>query len=246
MENSTNETESGAGKQSPLVIPGAILLAGVIIAGAVMYSGGAKTAQAPNSKEQAGSVAAAASEDAKKALTAEAGDFVLGDPAATVTLVEFADFQCPFCGKLFKETLPSVKENYVKTGKVRFIFRDFAFLGDESFRAAEAARCAGEQDKFWDYHDYLYGHQKGENQGAFSDDNLKKFAGILKLDQTSFDACLDSGKYRDLVEKESKAGQELGVTGTPTTFINGVAAAGAIPFSDLSKKIDAALSEAGR
>ena len=239
MENSTNENEV---KQSPLVIPGAILLAGVIIAGAVMYSGGGRTAEAPDADGQAAAVAT--SEDAKMLLDAEPGDFVLGNPEAPVTLVEFADFQCPFCGKYFKETLPRVKDAYIKTGQVKFIFRDFAFLGEESFRAAEAARCAGEQGKFWDYHDYLYGHQKGENEGAFSDANLKKFADVLKLDRTLFDACFDSGKYRDAVERESMLGKELGVSGTPTTFVNGKAITGAIPFSSLDKDIQSALETA--
>ncbi|MBI2039202.1 MAG: DsbA family protein [Candidatus Niyogibacteria bacterium] len=239
MENSTNEGEA---KQSPFIIPGTILLAAIIIAGALMYSGGPKTAKAPDPNEQA--AAAGVSEEAKQLLQAEAGDFVLGNPAAPVTLVEFADFQCPFCGRFFKQTLPQIKEKYIKSGQVKFIFRDFAFLGEESFRAAEAARCAGEQGEFWNYHDYLYNHQSGENKGAFSDANLKKFAGALGLDQESFDACLNSGKYRELVEKESSGGRALGVSGTPTTFVNGVAVEGAVPFAEIEKEIQAAL-EAG-
>lgn len=243
MENENSEI-GGEAKQSPLIIPGAILLAGVIIAGAVMYSGDSKTTvEAPNLGKQTAAVSA--SDEAKTLLQASPGDFVLGNPQAKVTLVEFADFQCPFCEKYFHETFPQIKEKYAKTGKVKFIFRNFAFLGEESFRAAEAARCAGDQGRFWDYHDYLYDHQRGENQGAFSDVNLKKFADTLKVDRAMFDACFDAGNYRELVKKESELGRELDVSGTPTTFVNGKAITGAVPFSTLEKEIQAALIAGG-
>ena len=110
-----------------------------------------------------------------------AEDFVRGNETATVTVVEYADFQCPFCGRFFRETEKNLLDEYVKAGKIKFIYRDFAFLGYESSQAAQAAHCAGEQGKFWEYHDYLYSHQNGENQGAFSTTNLKSFAGMLKL-----------------------------------------------------------------
>lgn len=108
-------------------------------------------------------------------------DFVLGNPNASITLVLYVDFQCPFCGKFFAETEQTALANYVKDGKVKLVSRDFAFLGDESLKAAEAARCAGDQGKFWEYHDYLFTHQKGENQGNFSNLNLKTFAKELGL-----------------------------------------------------------------
>jgi protein-disulfide isomerase len=107
-------------------------------------------------------------------------DFVQGDAIANVSVVEYADFQCPFCGRFFKET-KTLFTDYIKNNQVKFVYRDFAFLGPESIQAAQAARCAGEQGKFWEYHDYLYTHQNGENQGNFSDDYLKSFAGELKL-----------------------------------------------------------------
>ncbi len=109
-------------------------------------------------------------------------DFVLGGGVNTkVTVIEYADFQCPFCGKFFKETEETLLNSYIESGQISFVYRDFAFLGPESTRASEAARCAAEQGKFWEYHDYLFNHQKGENQGAFSDLYLKSFAGELKL-----------------------------------------------------------------
>jgi len=108
-------------------------------------------------------------------------DFVLGNQNAPITIVLYVDFQCPFCGKFFKETEQTVLANYIKDGKVKLVSRDFAFLGDESLRAAEAARCAGDQGKFWEYHDYLFTHQNGENKGNFSNLNLKTFAKALGL-----------------------------------------------------------------
>jgi protein-disulfide isomerase len=108
-------------------------------------------------------------------------DFILGDPNAKVTIILYEDFQCPFCGRFFADTESTIRNTYVKDGTVRLVYRDFPFLGSESFKAAEAARCAAEQGKFWEYHDYLYSHQMGENQGAFADTKLKTFAGTLKL-----------------------------------------------------------------
>lgn len=108
-------------------------------------------------------------------------DFILGSSEAPVTVIEYSDFQCPFCGKFFKETEQTLMDSYIKEGKIRFVHRDFAFLGNESTVAAEAARCAGDQGKFWEYHDYLYNHQNGENRGNFSNINLKSFANNLGL-----------------------------------------------------------------
>lgn len=108
-------------------------------------------------------------------------DFALGNPQAPITIIMYEDFQCPYCGRFFQDSEKSIRDSYVKDGTVKFIYRDFPFLGPESYKSAEAASCANEQGKFWEYHDYLYSHQMGENQGAFSDTNLKSFAGTLKL-----------------------------------------------------------------
>lgn len=108
-------------------------------------------------------------------------DRTLGNKNARVVLIEYADYQCPFCGKFFKEVVQPVTDTYVKEEKVLFVYRDFAFLGQESLKAAEATLCANEQGKFWEYHDYLFTHQDGENRGNFSDDYLKSFARELKL-----------------------------------------------------------------
>ena len=166
---------------------------------------------------------------------------MLGNPDAPVTIAEFADFQCPFCGRFFQTTSKGIIEKYVKTGKAKFIYHDFAFLGDESNWAAEAARCAGDQGKFWQYHDYLFGHQKGENAGSFTKDHLKSFALEIGLNAGEFNNCLDSGKHAKDVTNDTEVGRKLGVTGTPTSFVNGKIVQGAIPFDQFEPTILEAL-----
>ena len=129
------------------------------------------------------------------------------------------------------------------TGKVRFGYVHFAFLGDESVLAAQASECAGDQDKFWEYHDLLFNSQSGENKGAFTAENLKKLAGELKLKQADFDTCLDSGKYEELVKSQTSTFQQIGVQSTPSFIINGQALVGAQPFESFQQVIEAELNE---
>ena len=164
-----------------------------------------------------------------------------GDPDAPVTIIEFADFQCPFCGRFFTETEPQIDEQYMQGGRVRFGYFNFAFLGPESTWAAEAAECAADQNKFWEYHDKLYESQSGENQGAFNKDNLKKVAKELGLDTSAFDDCIDSGKYTQLIEEESSMASSIGVRSTPTFLINGQPVVGAQPFEIFEQTIDSLL-----
>ena len=164
-----------------------------------------------------------------------------GDPNAPVTIIEFADFQCPYCGRFFVQTKPQIDEAYIQSGKVRLGYWNFAFLGDESTWAAEAAECAADQDKFWEYHDILYGSQSGENQGAFNKDNLKKFAEELGLDTQTFNECLDSGKYTSLIQDDTSASSALGVNSTPTFLVNGQAVVGAQPFEVFQQTIESLL-----
>jgi len=129
----------------------------------------------------------------------------------------------------------------VKTGKVRFGYLHYAFLGPESQRAAEASECAAEQGAFWPYHDRLYERQAGENRGAFSQDNLKQFAVELGLDGRAFNACLDSGKYAAVVRADTAAGESLGVKGTPAFLANGRPLVGALPFEAFRQVIETEL-----
>lgn len=172
------------------------------------------------------------------------GDFpVLGKSDAKVTVVEFADYQCPFCEQFFSQVENQLKKDYIDTGKVQFYFRNFAFLGQESDWAAEAAYCANEQNAFWQYHDYLYTHQGQENSGTFSKANLEGFASDLGLNTSQFNNCLDTDKYKDKLDADTNAGKTAGVTGTPTIFINGQMLVGAQPYDSYKTIIDQELNK---
>jgi len=168
-----------------------------------------------------------------------------GKDNAPVTIVEFSDFQCPFCGKFFTETYPSIIKDYVDTGKVKFVYKDFPLsnLHPEAQKAAEAARCVEEQKGavgFFKMHDKLYA-----NQETLSVENYKKWAKEIGVDQGKFDTCLDSGKYADAVKADLAYGQQLGVSGTPSFFINGKMLTGAQPYSVFKQAIDAELAAVG-
>ena len=152
----------------------------------------------------------------------------LGDPNAPITVEEYADFQCPACGAFARGTLRQVEDKYVKTGKVKVVFHHFAFLGNESTRAAEASECANEQGKFWEYYDTLFANQAGENQGAFNDANLANFAQQLNLDMDKFNTCMKDRTHLAKVQASTNDGTTRGVTQTPTVFINGKKYVGAI------------------
>jgi protein-disulfide isomerase len=131
---------------------------------------------------------------------------------------------------------------YVDNGKVRMGYFHFIFLGEESQWAAEAAECAGDQDKFWEYHDYLFENHAGENTGAFNKENLKAFAAELKLDTATFDECLDSGKYTQAVQEMSQIARSIGVQSTPSFAINGQALIGAQGFDAFQPVIESFLA----
>ena len=165
------------------------------------------------------------------------GDYVKGDENAPVTIIEYSDFECPFCGRFFEQTLPQIEENYIDTGKVKLIYRDFPLgFHANAQKAAEAAECAGEQGKYWEMHDTLY------ETGALSIANLKQHAKDLGLDSTQFDSCLDSGKYATEVTDDMAKGQAAGVSGTPSFTINGKLLVGAQPYATFAQMIDAELS----
>lgn len=120
---------------------------------------------------------------------------------------------------------------------MRFIYWNFAFLGDESQWSAEAAECAADQNKYWEYHDKLFASQQGENQGAFSKENLKKFAADLGLDTATFNECLDSGKHTAVVTSDTQIAQQIGVRSTPSFIVNGTPLVGAQPYSEFERLI---------
>ncbi len=170
-------------------------------------------------------------------------DPFLGSPNAKVTLVEFSDFQCPFCERFFTQTWPQIKTNYVDTGKVKFVYKNLAFLGQESTDAANAAMCAKEQNKYWEYHDKLFNSQQGENQGAFKVDNLKKFAADLGLNTTQFNSCLDANKYNAQVQADTKMANDNGFNSTPSFAVGSTPLVGAQPFAQFKTIVDSELAK---
>jgi protein-disulfide isomerase len=191
-----------------------------------------------------------------------ANDNSMGDPNALIKIEEFSDFQCPFCERFYQETQPLLRQYYIDTGKIQFVYRSFGnFVSQnvggaktESQDAAAAAYCAGEQNKFWEMHALLFANVLGENVGSFTDRRLEAIAEKVEgLDMDQFRSCYSSGKYEDRVQQDSKDGQAAGITGTPgfivTYTVNGETKTklieGAQPFSTFQQELEAALNEAG-
>ena len=241
----------------------AIVVVGVLIAGAILLRGSRPStpANAPTGNSGGNGIPVTTA-----TLTpVGSGDRVMGNPNAKVTLVMYEDFQCVFCGAVSgsQSNTPAIQYllkndpswtpfmpvvmNYVKNGSIQFVYRDYPFLGPESTRAAEAARCAEDQGQFWQYHDYLFAHQGEENKGTFSDPNLESFAKTLGLNTIDFNNCLSSNKYGQAVADSKTEGDTAGVTGTPKGFIlinnNKLVATidGAESAPMVQQKLDAAL-----
>ena len=167
-----------------------------------------------------------------------------GNPNAKVTIVAFEDFRCPFCEKLFTDTEPQLQKDYIDTGKVKFYYRNYQFLGPASVVAGNAGECANEQDKFWEFHDYMYKNQPSESDTSmYTTDNLTQIAGQLGMNTSQFQSCLNSKKYDTNVSKDLSDGQKAGVSGTPTLFINGLPVVGAQPYSAFKTLIDQELAK---
>jgi len=168
----------------------------------------------------------------------------MGDPNAPVKIIEYSDFQCPYCANFVKNTEQQLIDAYIATGKVYFEYHSFGeFIGPESARAAEAAYCAGDQNKFWDMHDLLFANQAAENSGAFTDKRLTAFAAKLGLDAGKFSDCFTSGKYATQVTKDGADAAQSGVKATPSFVINGKLLEGAQPFTAFQTEIDALLKK---
>jgi len=165
----------------------------------------------------------------------------LGSESARVTVEEYSDFQCPYCARAAQTMDPKIEEEYVADGRVKLVFHPVALIGQESLWAAEAAECANEQGKFWDYHDKLFENQRGENQGGFSIKNLKRFAEELALDTQAFNQCIDSHKYEDLVKAETQDALKKDIQSTPTFVIGEQTVDGPRSYDDLKKVIEAEL-----
>jgi len=174
-------------------------------------------------------------------------DPIIGDPNAEITIIEFSDFQCPFCARFNTQTLPSIFEEYISQGKVKLVFRDFPIqsIHPNALPASVAAECANEQGKFKEMHDKLFDNQNQWNKQETVDalSLFKQYALEMKLDSKIFESCLDNGKYIDEIRKDLKDGQDYGVSGTPGFFIGNekvgyIELKGAQPFESFKKVID--------
>ncbi|MBI4087758.1 MAG: DsbA family protein [Candidatus Liptonbacteria bacterium] len=235
------EMKEASGQRRDYFLPASILVAGIMISGSIVYLVGNKNsapAAVGNLKNQLANVGASAATDISSR------DVILGDPKAPVAFIEYGDYQCPFCGKFFTQVEPKLRDEYIKTGKVKMVFKNFQFLGSESTAAGAAAECAKDQKQFWAYHDALYAAEivdGEENNGNLKRSLFLKLASDLKLDIGAFTSCLDGNKYVAQIEDDTSKAQSVGVNSTPTTFVNGRKLSGALPYEQFKAAIDTAL-----
>ena len=176
---------------------------------------------------------------------AEVNGRLAGKADAPVKIIEFADFQCPFCKQWSDNVEKKLLEEFVNTGRASIQYVSFAFLGEESKRAAQAAECAADQKRFWEYHDLLFVRQGQENSGVFSASNLKKYGAELKghysdFDTAKFDKCVDSGEKAGAIDAQTKQARDAGVQSTPSFLVNGAAVSGVQPIETFRQAIVAA------
>mgnify|MGYP000632418575 CR=1 FL=1 len=174
-------------------------------------------------------------------------DPMIGDEDATITLIEFTDYQCPFCSRHFQQTYGQIKKDYIDTGKVKYVSRDFPLgFHPHAQKASEASECADDQGKFWEMHDELFNKQGEWSQSPDAVAAFKKMATDLGLNAGTFNTCLDSGKYKAEVEKDLADGQASGIDGTPGFWIigpdgTGQKISGAYPFETFKAAFDGLL-----
>jgi len=233
-----NNTE----KKSSFYIPLAIVLAGLIIAGAIVFT---KISESPPEKTNQKETARANSQENKEKNNGDSGievnigenDHVKGNPEAPITVVEFSDFQCPYCEK-FHPSMQQITKEYPE--KVRWVYKHFPLssIHPHALSTALASECAGEQGKFWEFADKLF-----ENSSNLGDGLYKEIASELGLNIENFNECLSSEKYAEKIKADYQEGVRLGVRGTPTSFINGRIIPGALPYESLKIAVETLLSE---
>lgn len=217
-----------------LFLPISILIAAVLVSGTILYTRGMLPFGGP----------AGGGENeppAKVKVEVSDSDHMLGSKDAKVTIVEFSDFQCPFCRTFFNDAYAKLKKEYIDTGKVRLIYKHFPLsFHAMATPAANASECAAEQGKFWEMHDKIFQEQSKLGTGTveFAVKDLKKWAAQIGLKAAQFNSCLDSKKYQSRVDGDTTYGGELQVSGTPTFFINGNRLVGAQPFASFQNLID--------
>jgi protein-disulfide isomerase len=210
----------------------AVLICGVVFVAAIIYAG-------PQIAEKIFPAQLTAADEQLRDMTASN---TMGNPDAPIKIVEYGDFQCPYCLEFWRETEPQLIEEYVNTGIVYFEFRTFPIIGPESFSAAEGAYCAGDQGKFWEYHDTLFTNWTGENAGDYTHEKLIQYADLLALDTEVFEQCLSNGKHKETVDQDRAKAEADHVQATPTFIINGNIVEGSQPFEVMKHIIEELLN----
>jgi protein-disulfide isomerase len=223
--------ESLPRRSSDKFLPISIIVAAVLICGAIIFSVFYRQGSSPAAGNGGANNAAAQAPTVSLTSLATLGsrDAILGNQNAPVTIIEYGDYQCPFCTRYFSQVEPAIKSQYLDTGKAKMVFRDLAFLGPESIAAANAAQCAEDQGKFWGYHDALYAAKVGdesknsgaENDGFFTRAEFLKLAGQVGLNTQTFTSCIDGNQHANDVSAERTAASAAGIVSTPTTIVNG-------------------------
>jgi protein-disulfide isomerase len=147
------------------------------------------------------------------------GSPIIGNPSASITILEWGDYQCTYCYKFHQSTMNTIKQDFIETGKVKLVFKDFPLNGADSVLAAEASHCAQDQGKYWQYHDELYKNWAGERTGWITRESLEKFATTVNLDLDKFNKCLDDHKYLESVNQMYEFGKEIGIDATPSFLV---------------------------
>lgn len=167
-----------------------------------------------------------------------------GSDSAELNLVEFGDYQCPFCKRFFDQTEPQMMAEYVDSGKAKFYFLDVSIVGEDSLTLAQGSWCADDQGKYWEYHDYMYTNQGQENSGWGAPEKVKMLAkNISGIDSERFNECIDTKKYESRSQQLTSFANQIGLTGTPTMFVGDpergyIKITGAQPYSVFKQVID--------
>lgn len=212
----------------------------ILLIWSLFFRGAAPSPAAPSDNAAARQAAPAAPGPAPRVQVSADDDPFMGDKNAPVTIIEFSDYQCPFCSRFYTGTLPQLKSEYIDTGKVRFVYRDFPLtsIHSEARPAAIAANCAETQGKYWEMHDKIFTNQQG-----LSDASYKAWATELGLDNAKFETCLRDPAMGSEVDQDLRDGASAGVQGTPAFFVNGQLLSGAQPFGAFKQVIDAELAK---
>ena len=244
MEEKNNSLiTSKQAKSNNYLMPGSIIIAAILIVGAIFISQRPSFSQYKSAQSDAAKEKVSQPEEITvKGVNIDFEGFpTMGNPEAKVVMVEYSDFACPFCSRFWQETLSLIKKDYVDTGKILFVYKDFIVVGGDM--GAQAAHCAQEQGKFWEYHDKLFS-RTAEDRSRWADSEVHRgYARELGLNEELLIKCFEERRYQEKVTLSTQEATRNGGQGTPFFLINGEPVFGAQPYSNFQKVLDAALQK---